>query len=572
MSMTSEDPGTDGAVDLHALANQQQPQTAVERFARQQSQLDRAPAERAGYYRDLIPLSSPSEGEQYAFEVDLDACSGCKACVAACHNLNGLDEHETWRSVGMLHGGTVELPILQHVTTACHHCLEPGCLAGCPVLAYEKDPLTGIVRHLDDQCIGCRYCMLMCPYDVPQYNERLGIVRKCDMCHHRLAAGEAPACVQACPTHAIRIRLVDQQTIVEESEANLFLPGSAEPGQTLPTTLYRTRRPLPRNLLPADYYAAKAQHGHLPLVFMLVLTQMSVGAFVAGQNHWLSAMGIEAAAVSASRPAHLWAALAMGLLGMLAAVLHLGRPQFAFRAVLGMRSSWLSREIFAFGGFALAAALYAASGWSASAASHTSPTFWSTAIGPIASLSGLLAIFCSVMVYAATGRPFWSVGPTTARFLLTAAVLGLPASLLVGLLALAINDPQEINSVLKGPGQLWFRWLILLATAKLALELSVFRHLRQKQHTPLKRTALLLLGELGHVAVQRFFFAVVGGILLPAILLAEAHVAGPAGYSPWFVLIAAALMFIVLLVGELMERYLFFAAVIAPKMPGVPGA
>src|SRR5690606_34885961 len=59
-------------------------------------------------------------------------------------------------------------PVLQHVTTACHHCVEPGCLHGCPVLAYEKDPVTGIVRHLDDQCIGCTYCVLMCPYEVPQ--------------------------------------------------------------------------------------------------------------------------------------------------------------------------------------------------------------------------------------------------------------------------------------------------------------------------------------------------------------------------------------------------------------------
>ena len=68
---------------------------------------------------------------------------------------------------------------------------------GCPVGAYEKDALTGIVRHLDDQCIGCRYCMLTCPYEVPQYSVRKGIVRKCDMCADRLAESEAPACVQA---------------------------------------------------------------------------------------------------------------------------------------------------------------------------------------------------------------------------------------------------------------------------------------------------------------------------------------------------------------------------------------
>jgi len=82
---------------------------------------------------------------------------------------------------------------------------------GCPVLAYDKDETTGIVRHLDDQCIGCQYCILKCPYDVPKYSESRGIVRKCDMCHDRLSVGEAPACVQACPNEAIRIITVNQE-------------------------------------------------------------------------------------------------------------------------------------------------------------------------------------------------------------------------------------------------------------------------------------------------------------------------------------------------------------------------
>src|SRR5205085_3191577 len=144
------------------------------------------------------PLAAPGPGEQYAFEVDLDACTGCKSCVVACHALNGLDEDESWRSVGLLQGARTAA-FQQTVTTACHHCVDPACLTGCPVDAYEKDVQTGIVRHLDDQCIGCQYCVLKCPYDVPKYNARLGIVRKCDLCSSRLSAHEAPACAQACP-------------------------------------------------------------------------------------------------------------------------------------------------------------------------------------------------------------------------------------------------------------------------------------------------------------------------------------------------------------------------------------
>src|SRR5690606_21183536 len=127
-----------------------------------------------------------------------------------------------------------------------------------------------------DQCFGCQYCTLACPYDVPKYNAAKGIVRKCDMCAQRLAVGEAPACVQACPHEAIAIRVVDVRQVQEDAEANLFLPAAPEPHLTLPTTTYRTKRVFPRNMLPADYYAVSPHHPHWPLIVMLVLTQLSV--------------------------------------------------------------------------------------------------------------------------------------------------------------------------------------------------------------------------------------------------------------------------------------------------------
>lgn len=156
----------DSLLDL--LLRDQHDLSAVERFAQHHVAATAPAAER--HYRSLMPATPPGPGQQYAFEVDLDRCSGCKACVTACHTRNGLDTNETWRDVGLLVGGTRSVPALQHVTTACHHCLSPACLTACPVNAYEKDPTTGIVRHLDDQCFGCQYCTLACPYDVPKYN------------------------------------------------------------------------------------------------------------------------------------------------------------------------------------------------------------------------------------------------------------------------------------------------------------------------------------------------------------------------------------------------------------------
>lgn len=141
-------------LDLIArLLREQSTLTAVEEFSAWH-QTHAEPAQ-AMYYRNLLPSKMPQAGQQFAFEVDLDSCSGCKACVTACHTLNGLDDEETWRDVGLLLGGTTANPLMQHVTTACHHCIEPACLSACPVDAYVKDPITGIVKHLDDQCFGC---------------------------------------------------------------------------------------------------------------------------------------------------------------------------------------------------------------------------------------------------------------------------------------------------------------------------------------------------------------------------------------------------------------------------------
>ncbi|HYR58471.1 MAG TPA: 4Fe-4S dicluster domain-containing protein, partial [Chthoniobacteraceae bacterium] len=263
---------------IDELLEEQQRLTPVERFARKHER-GAVPAQ-ARYYRELIPLERPQPGEQYAFAVDLDACTGCKACVSACHSLNGLDEDEIWRNVGIIHGGTRAAPYQQTITTACHHCVEPACLEGCPVKAYEKDDATGIVRHLDDQCIGCQYCVLKCPYDVPKYSPKKGIVRKCDMCHSRLAANEAPACVQACPTSAISIRVVSKSAVASAVErGERLVPGAFESDYTMPTTGYRTRKNIPANARPGDAAALRLEHAHWPLIGMLVLTQMATGIF-----------------------------------------------------------------------------------------------------------------------------------------------------------------------------------------------------------------------------------------------------------------------------------------------------
>lgn len=464
-------------------------------------------------YQSLIPLTAPAPGEQYAFEVDLDSCSGCKACVVACHSLNGLDETEAWRDVGLLTGGSRAAPYQQTITTACHHCADPGCLNGCPVLAYEKDPFTGIVRHLDDQCIGCQYCILKCPYDVPKYNERLGIVRKCDMCHQRLGAGEAPACVQACPTHAIKI--VKVQIHVGGAlrpGISHFLPAAPDPVYTQPTTRYVSRQPLPANAQAADVSALRPQHPHWPLVIMLTLLPVSVGCYAA-------------AALAAFNPIPFvtyyvtnigWAA---GALGLAVSVFHLGQPLRAWRIFLGWRTSWLSREAMVFGAwFGLATT-------TAVAASGLSPiTLPLPPLLAVTALTGLAGLFCSVMIYVDTRREFWRFSQTAPRFLGTA---------LVGGLALVAPAPA-----------------VLALAAKLAFEVLSLRGPAV--------SARLLRGPLRRAVGVRYGLSILG-------LLALLTFPSPESVT-YYVTLA------VVLAGELAERYLFFRAVDAPKMPGVPRA
>ncbi|MEZ6059613.1 MAG: DmsC/YnfH family molybdoenzyme membrane anchor subunit [Planctomycetaceae bacterium] len=545
---------------LEMLLQDQQQLTAVEEFSQHHDRMasaDSFPAQ-ARYYRRLLPSAPPSVGQQYAFDVDLDRCSGCKACVVACHSLNGLDEKETWRDVGLLIGGTRTQPVMQHVTTACHHCLEPGCMEACPVDAYEKDPVTGIVKHLDDQCFGCQYCTLACPYDVPKYHSGKGIVRKCDMCADRLAVGEAPACVHSCPHEAIAIRVIDVAEVRENAEADSFLPAAPEPHLTFPTTTFRTKRVFPRNMLPADYYSVNPQHPHWPLILMLVLTQLSVGTFAVGLalESWL-----DEAALTVFRPLQSAVALTLGLLALGASTLHLGRPQYAFRAIIGLRHSWLSREIVAFGLFAATASAYAALVWW-----NLLPVALLRIAGQAVVATGTLGLFCSAMIYVFTKREFWSFSQTATKFALTALNLGVATTFLVIFLFAIAGRDQNAALLYSQAGELLAKTLLLGTAVKLLFEASLLTHLMKHRNSPLKRSARLLTGPLSGTLIVRTATGLLGGFMMPLFLLTEKQTTIDSLPS----LMTVGILFLACLAGELTERYQFFAAVSAPRMPGGP--
>jgi formate dehydrogenase iron-sulfur subunit len=134
--------------------------------------------------------------------VDSTLCIACGACSAACKEANGLPQPVedrttayTWTVVEQMGGANVR--------RLCLHCLEPTCVSVCPVGALQKTA-AGPVVYDAARCIGCRYCIMACPFGVPKYqwDRPIPVVGKCILCADRVAQGAPTACAAACPTGA----------------------------------------------------------------------------------------------------------------------------------------------------------------------------------------------------------------------------------------------------------------------------------------------------------------------------------------------------------------------------------
>ena len=138
--------------------------------------------------------------KRYGIVLDPARCVDCKACMVACTAENDvpLGKHRNWVP-STLQGTYPELS-MRIEPEQCHHCDDAPCVRSCPTGASYKDPSTGLVLINKDDCIGCRYCMMACPYDARYFDEEAGVVDKCTFCIQRIAVGRDPACVETCPT------------------------------------------------------------------------------------------------------------------------------------------------------------------------------------------------------------------------------------------------------------------------------------------------------------------------------------------------------------------------------------
>lgn len=414
-------------------------------------------------------------------------CTGCAACELACSTENELGWGRSWRRIVTLNPERRPGAPAFHLSLACHHCDAAPCVRECPTLALGRDAATDAVLINEARCIGCRYCSWVCPYDAPRFDDERSVMRKCTLCHHRLLVRAEPACVEACPTGALKFG-----PLVGEEATPGFPETPAKPRIRFTRAGRRARAPETTWELPSDVAASFAAarplrpavpislRSELPLWLFTTAVAVLVGWVLAWAVAGTTAVGVGAGDAGAGAVVgevgasgfrrvapgtlrlrvHPTGFLTLATVALVVATLHLGRKVRAWRALANVRRSRLSREIAGFGMFVatcLAMLVWdslgvgAASGAGAAAgpadpSSSGSAVAWLAAVDwalPwLAGAAGIVALFFVDRVYdpvrGELGRPLHSAdvlltGPAVAATLLetTPAFVALAAVKLV---------------------------------------------------------------------------------------------------------------------------------------------
>ena len=276
------------------------------------------------------------------FIFDEGKCVGCEACTIACMIENGYQEYGPWRKIYTYTKNKESGPASSYLSMACNHCTDAPCMKHCPSLAFHVNEQTGDVLHEPDKCIGCSYCIWNCPYEATVYDASAGIIKKCNFCNSRLLENNLPACVESCPTKALDF--TNEQADSAGLEALLNIPqlqhkpsvilkqSKIHEGPEYDRTLLFVQPFQKTPLLKTEKIGLQKEWPLLlfSLICIFQLAFSTLDVFLEGP------IGNKIIFLSS---------------GMVAAILslfHLGHKLRAWRAVLNLSNSWLSREIFFF--------------------------------------------------------------------------------------------------------------------------------------------------------------------------------------------------------------------------------
>jgi formate dehydrogenase iron-sulfur subunit len=164
----------------------------------------------------------------YGILVDTTKCKACEKCVLACAEKQNVTREQAIKEKALNRDGLsayrrTNIAMVEQghfAKVSCMHCLEPSCVSACLVGSLKQTD-KGAVIYDPDKCIGCRYCMIACPFHVPRYewDKNTPFMVKCDMCFDRVDKGELPACVEACPEGVLKFGNRDE--LLKEAKATV---------------------------------------------------------------------------------------------------------------------------------------------------------------------------------------------------------------------------------------------------------------------------------------------------------------------------------------------------------------
>jgi len=537
---------------------------------------------------DCAVGENPNRYKQHGFFFTADNCIGCHACEAACSEKNDNPAHIAFRSVGFVEGGTYPDYQRLNISMACNHCDDPVCLKGCPTRAYTKFAEYGAVLQDPDICFGCGYCTWVCPYNAPQLDPVKGQVSKCNMCVDRLEVGLKPACVSACLGNALDFGVIEN--IPEgRNQARTEIPGFPDTDITHPNIRFQQTRTLQRDMVRVDSTALKyhrndnedkfkpvvdPKYGNKtewnlrklrsredPLVLFTLISQMVVGAFLL---LFLGPMiGLEQLTPSAHSTTY--TALLFGLLGietyaLFISTMHLGKPQYFYRAFYNLRYSPVSREVASLAVFYNLLGVYTLlvtfplvlTEWFGLSAefviSITSIAGWAAVI------TGPISLFFMHSIYRIKARPFWNHWQVLTSFFGNMLALG---GLLVGFVygCVLVVQGQEVSALFN-----IVAWLML--SGLLIEAYGLWRHAvdMQRQGGEGAASHYMQQTKFGKTYIARNIALgisiVLAGILFIGLPSADIS------------MLMLAVLTIVMLLTALVGRALFYVLVTPTTMPG----